>query len=85
MVGKAPELPDDIQWHFIGNLQTNKAKSILSIPNLSFVETVDREKLAATLDRSCEQLGRRLNVMLQVTNTQYIYLYFLKKGVLYYT
>lgn len=66
MVSKAPELPDDIQWHFIGSLQTNKAKSIVSIPNLSFVETVDREKLAATLDRSCEQLGRRLNIMLQV-------------------
>lgn len=72
VIGKAPELPDDIQWHFIGNLQTNKAKSIVSIPNLSFVETVDREKLAATLDRSCEQLGRRLNIMLQVVKNKSI-------------
>ncbi|CAK7351469.1 unnamed protein product [Dovyalis caffra] len=44
---KAPQLPEDIEWHFIGNLQSNKVKPLLaSVPNLDMVESVDDEKLA---------------------------------------
>lgn len=43
---KAPLLPPDIQWHFIGHLQSNKVKVLLeAVPNLSMVETVDSSKV----------------------------------------
>mmetsp|Transcript_53483 Transcript_53483/g.68636 ORF Transcript_53483/g.68636 Transcript_53483/m.68636 type:complete len:261 (-) Transcript_53483:163-945(-) len=52
---KSPQLPSDIQWHFIGHLQTNKVKKLLtSVPNLSVVETVDSLKLAKKLNSVCE-------------------------------
>ncbi|CAA6674895.1 unnamed protein product [Spirodela intermedia] len=45
---KAPQLPDDIQWHYIGNLQSNKAKALLAgVPNLCMVQSVDDVKVAA--------------------------------------
>jgi PLP dependent protein len=42
-VGKnrANQLPEDIKWHFIGHLQSNKIKKIL-VPNLYLLETLDR-------------------------------------------
>ena len=44
---KAPNLPGDIRWHFIGHLQTNKVKPLLeTVPNLWCVEGVSSEKLA---------------------------------------
>lgn len=39
---KAPELPSDIRWRFIGHLQSNKVSKLCSIPNVHTVETVDR-------------------------------------------
>ncbi|KNE59048.1 YggS family pyridoxal phosphate enzyme [Allomyces macrogynus ATCC 38327] len=51
LVDKAKELPRTLQWHFIGHLQTNKAKVLTSIPNLYVVETVDSLKLARELDK----------------------------------
>lgn len=42
LLDKAPLLPADIRWHFIGHLQSNKAKKLLEVPNLSVLETVDR-------------------------------------------
>uniref|UniRef100_A0A803QW16 Alanine racemase N-terminal domain-containing protein n=1 Tax=Cannabis sativa TaxID=3483 RepID=A0A803QW16_CANSA len=46
IVEKAPQLPDDIEWHFIGNLQSNKVKLLLNgVPNLAMVESVDDEKV----------------------------------------
>ncbi|KAL4555724.1 hypothetical protein LXL04_038352 [Taraxacum kok-saghyz] len=45
-IEKAPQLPKDIDWHFIGHLQSNKAKSLLAaVPNLSMVQGVDNEKV----------------------------------------
>ncbi|KAM6547201.1 hypothetical protein CsatB_018877 [Cannabis sativa] len=42
---KAPQLPDDIEWHFIGHLQSNKVKSLMvGVPNISMVEGVHDEK-----------------------------------------
>jgi uncharacterized pyridoxal phosphate-containing UPF0001 family protein len=42
LVEKAPILPEDIQWHFIGHLQSNKLKQVLALKNLWIIETVDR-------------------------------------------
>ncbi|KAF9608822.1 hypothetical protein IFM89_011860, partial [Coptis chinensis] len=51
-IEKAPQLPDDIEWHFIGNLQSNKVKPLLTaVPNLAMVESVDDEKLEVIASR----------------------------------
>jgi pyridoxal phosphate enzyme (YggS family) len=71
MLEKAPVLPSDISWHFIGHLQSNKVKSIIeSVPNLTMVETVDSTKLADKLNKAVEATGRPpLPVMVQVNTS----------------
>eukprot|EP01016_Furgasonia_blochmanni_P001916 TRINITY_DN1075_c0_g1_i15.p1 TRINITY_DN1075_c0_g1~~TRINITY_DN1075_c0_g1_i15.p1 ORF type:complete len:124 (+),score=14.78 TRINITY_DN1075_c0_g1_i15:65-436(+) len=44
LLEKYDKLPNDIRWHFIGHLQSNKCKQILTPPNLTFIETVDSIK-----------------------------------------
>lgn len=70
-IEKAPQLPKDIDWHFIGHLQSNKAKSLLAaVPNLSMVHGVDNEKIANHLDRAVSSIGRKpLSVMVQVNTS----------------
>ncbi|CAJ2639838.1 pyridoxal phosphate homeostasis protein-like [Trifolium pratense] len=71
IVEKAPQLPQDIQWHFIGHLQSNKVKTLMSaVPNLAMVEGVDNQKVANNLDRMVSTLGRnRLRVLVQVNTS----------------
>ncbi|KAI7835585.1 hypothetical protein COHA_010507 [Chlorella ohadii] len=71
LVEKAPQLPADISWHFIGHLQSNKVKALLeAVPNLSLLETVDSEKLANKLDSTVAALGRPpLAVFVQVNTS----------------
>ena len=59
MTQKAPELSDEIQWHFIGHLQSNKCRTLAKIPNLYMVETLDSTKLAEKLSVLEEQLLRK--------------------------
>ena len=68
IVDKAPQLPEDIEWHFIGHLQSNKVKSVLAaVPNLAIVEGVDNEKVANHLDRAVSSIQRKpLKVLVQV-------------------
>ncbi|CAL5202239.1 unnamed protein product [Lathyrus oleraceus] len=71
IIEKAPQLPQDIQWHFIGHLQSNKVKALLSgVPNLAMVEGVDNQKVANNLDRMVSTLGRNpLRVLVQVNTS----------------
>ncbi|XP_020114385.1 proline synthase co-transcribed bacterial homolog protein-like [Ananas comosus] len=71
LLEKAPQLPADIEWHFIGHLQSNKVKSLLAgVPNLDMVESVDDEKIANHLDRAVASLGRKpLKVLVQVNTS----------------
>ncbi|KAK9267813.1 hypothetical protein L1049_010249 [Liquidambar formosana] len=71
IVEKAPQLPEDIEWHFIGNLQSNKVKPLLAgVPNLAMVESVDDEKIANHLDRAVGSTGRKpLKVLVQVNTS----------------
>lgn len=61
---KQPQLPGDIEWHFIGNLQTNKVKYIA--PFVHLVHTVDGTGLLDELQKRAERAGRELNVLVQV-------------------
>ena len=54
LVEKAPQLPSDVRWHFIGHLQSNKCKVLTKVPNLYMVESVDSEKLATALNTACQ-------------------------------
>ncbi|KAJ3669556.1 hypothetical protein LUZ60_011506 [Juncus effusus] len=71
LLEKAPQLPEDIEWHFIGNLQSNKVKSLLAgVPNLYMVESVDDKKIANYLERAVGSLGRKpLKVLVQVNTS----------------
>ncbi|KAF9998359.1 hypothetical protein BGZ65_006146 [Modicella reniformis] len=71
LIEKSEQLPVDIQWHFIGTLQSNKCKSIAAIPNLYVVETIDSGKKASTLDKACAAVGRPhpLRIFLQVNTS----------------
>lgn len=75
MIDKGPQLPDDILWHFIGHLQSNKVKPLLSeknaaVPNLAMVEGVDNDKIANNLDRVVSGIRRQpLKVLVQVNTS----------------
>eukprot|EP00743_Colponemidia_sp_Colp-15_P008912 GILK01009723.1.p1 GENE.GILK01009723.1~~GILK01009723.1.p1 ORF type:complete len:231 (+),score=13.91 GILK01009723.1:27-719(+) len=71
LVRKAGELPADIMWHFIGHLQSNKCKDLLSVPNVYLVETVDSVKLANKLNAVATEAGRPpLPVFVQVRTSE---------------
>lgn len=61
---KHEALPKDIQWHFIGHLQTNKVKYIA--PYVTMIETVDSLKLLREIDRQGEKCGRVIDVLLEL-------------------
>ena len=61
---KQPVLSEDIEWHFIGHLQTNKVKYIA--PFVHLVHGVDRESLADELDKRARSAGRTIDALLQV-------------------
>lgn len=62
---KIPNLPDDIHWHFIGHLQSNKVRQLLSLP-IELIESVDSEKLLSIIDNEAFRLGRKINVLMQI-------------------
>ncbi len=61
---KAIELPDDIEWHFIGHLQTNKLKLVL--PYASLVESVDSLHLLEAIEKWGSLNGRVTSVLLEL-------------------
>ncbi len=61
---KVPLLPADIQWHFIGHLQTNKVKLIL--PYVTLIHSVDSERLLAEIDKQARALGKTVDCLLEV-------------------
>jgi hypothetical protein len=71
ILDKAAVLPADIRWHFIGHLQSNKAKALVEgVPGLAVVETVDSAKLASKLDAAVAAAGRPpLPVFLQINTS----------------
>ena len=61
---KCKELPEDIQWHFIGHLQTNKVKYIA--PYVSMIEAVDSLKLLKEIEKQGAKNNRVIDVLLEL-------------------
>ena len=61
---KYDTLPKDIQWHFIGHLQTNKVKYIA--PYISMVDAVDSLKLLKEINRQAAKHDRVIDVLLEL-------------------
>lgn len=64
LMEKAPLLPQDIQWHLIGHLQTNKVKYIASF--IDTIQSVDSEKLLSEINKEAGKHSRMVKVLLQV-------------------
>ena len=64
LLQKQPLLPNDINWHFIGHLQTNKVKFIS--PFIHLIHSVDSFKLLTEINKQASKLSRSIDVLLQV-------------------
>lgn len=57
-------LPEDIEWHMIGHLQTNKVKYIA--PFVHLIHSVDSLKLLSAVNKEAVKLGRKINILFQM-------------------
>ena len=64
LLPKVEALPADINWHYIGHLQTNKVRSLIG--RTSLIESVDSERLLDLIDRESERAGVVTRILLQV-------------------
>jgi pyridoxal phosphate enzyme (YggS family) len=64
LVEKSAVLPDDIQWHMIGHLQSNKVRYIA--PFVSLIHAVDSKKLLIEIDKRAKQHDRVIHCLLQI-------------------
>jgi len=63
LVQKYEELPKDIEWHFIGHLQTNKVKYL--VPFVALIHGVDSLKLLRTINKEAKKNNRIQSCLLQ--------------------
>ena len=61
---KVGEMPSDVEWHFIGHLQTNKVKYIA--PYVAMIHAVDTEHLLREIDKQAARCGRVIDVLLEL-------------------
>jgi pyridoxal phosphate enzyme (YggS family) len=64
LLSKKDDLPEDIEWHIIGHLQSNKVKLIA--PFISMIESVDSFKLLSVINNEAHKVGRIINCLLQI-------------------
>jgi pyridoxal phosphate enzyme (YggS family) len=64
LIEKEKQLPKDIRWHFIGHLQSNKVKQIISLVHL--IHGVDSLKLLKEINKQSEKVNKITNCLLQV-------------------
>ena len=64
MTAKYESLPKDIEWHFIGHLQTNKIKFI--VPYVSLIHGIDSYKLLTEVNKQAAKVDRTVNCLLQL-------------------
>jgi pyridoxal phosphate enzyme (YggS family) len=64
LAAKVPEMPSDVQWHFIGHLQTNKLKLVL--PYVSLVQSVDSFHLLEAINNWAASNNKVIDVLLEL-------------------
>ena len=64
LAAKVPQMPADVEWHFIGHLQTNKLKLVL--PYVSLVQSVDSLHLLEAINKWAVENGRVINILLEL-------------------
>lgn len=64
LTAKYDELPKDIQWHFVGSLQRNKARFIT--PFISLIHSLDSEKLMLEIEKQATANNRKIPCLLQL-------------------
>lgn len=64
LVEKHQSLPQDIEWHMIGHLQSKKVKSIVSL--VSLIHSVDSLKLYQTIEKEAKKADRTVEILLQL-------------------
>lgn len=69
LMEKAVAMPNDISWHFIGNLQSNKVKKLVENVEILTVETVDTTKLANRLNQVATEHNKDVTVFVQVNTS----------------
>ncbi len=61
---KSEALPNDIEWHMIGHLQTNKVRMIL--PIVSLIESLNSRRLAEAIDKEASKIDRVIDCLLEI-------------------
>ncbi|MBQ7690459.1 MAG: YggS family pyridoxal phosphate-dependent enzyme [Muribaculaceae bacterium] len=64
LAAKAPQLPPDVQWHFIGHLQTNKVRTV--VQHAAMIQSVDSVRLLHLISNEAVKAGRTIDVLLQL-------------------
>ena len=64
LIEKQLLLPNDIRWHFIGHLQSNKIRYL--VPFIHLIQTVDSFKLLAEINRQAQKIDKVVNCLLQI-------------------
>jgi len=64
LLPKYDHLPKDIEWHFIGHLQMNKAKYI--VPFVHTIQSIDSLNLAETVNKEAGKYNRKICILLQI-------------------
>ncbi len=63
LIAKWHELPKDIEWHFIGHLQSNKVRQL--VPFISLIHGVESLKLLSAINQEAEKCNRVVSVLLE--------------------
>lgn len=64
LAAKAPQMPTDIEWHFIGHLQKNKVRMIM--PWASTIQSIDSIQLLQLVNKEAARIDHHVNVLLQL-------------------
>lgn len=64
LIAKQTTLPQDIEWHMIGHLQTNKVRAI--VPFVSLIQSVDSTRLIESINREAERIDRVVDILLEI-------------------
>ncbi|HRI00433.1 MAG TPA: YggS family pyridoxal phosphate-dependent enzyme [Saprospiraceae bacterium] len=68
LIKKAKQMPMDVRWHLIGQLQRNKVKEIL--PYVHLIHSVDRFSLLEEIHKHAVEMGKKVSVLLELKLAQ---------------